>query len=66
MAYTYEQVCVQLYFQENWTALMAATRNGRYAVVDLLLRHGADPDMQDEVSKPLQSTPLFSSRMITW
>ena len=43
----------QLYLQENWTALMAAANNGRYAVVDLLLRHGADPDMQDKVSKPL-------------
>ena len=32
---------------------MAAANNGRYAVVDLLLQHGADPDMQDKVSKPL-------------
>ena len=30
--------------------MMAATNNGRYEVVDLLLQKGAIPDMQDHVS----------------
>ena len=29
---------------------MAASRNGRYEAVDVLLQHGADPNMQDHVS----------------
>ena len=39
-----------LHLQESWTAMMAATNNGRYEVVDLLLQKGAIPDMQDHVS----------------
>ena len=36
--------------QEGWTALMAAANNGRGGTVDVLLRNGANPDMQDQVS----------------
>ena len=36
--------------QEGWTALMAATNNGRYGTVDILLQKGANPDRQDHVS----------------
>ena len=36
--------------QENWTALMAASRNGRFDAVKVLLQHHADPNMQDHVS----------------
>ena len=35
--------------QENWTALMAASRRGHYEAVDILLQYGADPNMQDHV-----------------
>ena len=30
---------------------MAATNNGRYGTVDILLQKGANPDMQDDVSQ---------------
>ena len=48
-----------VYLQEGWTALMAAANNGRYGVVDILLQHGANPDMQDDVST-FFSMPVIS------
>ena len=35
--------------QENWTALMAASNNGRSEAADALLQHRADPNRQDHV-----------------
>ena len=36
--------------QEGWTALMAASRRGHFDIVEQLLVHGANPNMQDYVS----------------
>ena len=37
-------------YQDGHTALMRASMNGDRGVVKLLLGHGADPNMQDNVS----------------
>ena len=42
---------ILVFLQENWTALMAASRNGKIGNVKLLLQYKADPDMQDDVKK---------------
>ena len=36
-------------YQDGWTALMYASRKGHMEVVKLLLDHGANKDLQDEV-----------------
>ena len=38
-----------LVIQNGSTALQQASFNGHYQVVDLLLKAGANPDLQDEV-----------------
>jgi len=37
-------------YQEGYTALIKASRDGHKEVVELLLDHGADTNMQDNVS----------------
>ena len=37
--------------QNNWTALMLATRQGNLKIVKTLLDHGADPNAQTSVCK---------------
>ena len=37
------------FMQNGWTALKRASFNGHHKVVELLLRAGANPDLQSEV-----------------
>ena len=42
--------CCVLHVQVGWTALMLASANGHPAVVELLLKEGADKDAKNKVS----------------
>jgi len=46
----YSRVLSVVDLQEGWTALMAASRRGHLDIVEQLLVHGANPNMQDYVS----------------
>ena len=58
LAWTPTHACITttmfVFLQENWTALMAASRNGKTGNVKLLLQYKADPDMQDDVNLAIQ------------
>lgn len=49
----HDMTCALLSFSQNnqWTALMLATRKGHLRIVKLLLDHGADPNAQNDVSR---------------
>ena len=43
-------ICSLFYIQDGATALLTASENGHTSVVDILLRHGANPNLADHVS----------------
>ena len=47
--------------QDGATPLWMASQNGHSSIVDLLLRHGGDPNIADEVSST-STTVLYSTK----
>ena len=43
-------ICSLFYIQDGTTALFIASQEGHTSVADVLLRHGADPNLADHVS----------------
>ena len=44
--------CCIVISQDGATPLWMASQNGHSTIVDLLMRHGGDPNIADEVSSP--------------
>ena len=44
------EITLTMNWQDGWTALMLAAKNGHFNVVETLLQHGASVDMKKTVS----------------